>query len=147
MHQVYELALGVVRDGMFFRTGGYGAHLGDGAPLCKLVVVRPAPKLGRPKGKKQYPPRRAVRRAPARQWAYALDIGGNWWSIQILANGHARARTVSAPPYKHLGIRRVGWLPTLAHTARTELAAAQATWQALQDAAHIEQLRQRCPLV
>lgn len=90
--------------------------------------------------------------------AYGVDLAGNWWYVRYHEQqGHASAHRVKAPNYSRIPRRpapmgarkRSQWgaLRDMVDAAIRDLAAARNTWQSQQDAAHIEQLRQRCPLV
>lgn len=148
LHQNYVQAFGRIEGDIFYRTGGYGEQLGIGAPMCKVLTARPAKKLGRPRGKKPQQFRAYLKRpAPAVTVLYAMDWQGHLWSMRQDAQGLVRARTLDCIPYAALRTGRRQMLRDIQSRVIAELAAAQATWQANQDAAHIEQLRQRCPLV
>ena len=130
LHQIYEVGLGAVRDGIYWRRQGVGHELGDGAPYLLLVAQRSAPRRGRrPKG-------HGARKQ--QMHAYGLSADGKWYSIRWDDPHHALARTIAGAPYHKLGRARVGWLPTL------KVKAAQALHAAM--AEHLRRVK-RCDLI
>lgn len=129
LHQIFDVALGHVEGGIFYRHSGHGAELGQNAPMIYLTHQKAGGLLGRPPvwGEGTRTDGRQPKRAPATQ-AYGMDARGRWWSVRYTASG-ARARTMTGTPYARLrksptGKRRRTYIPQLQERAAAELAAA-----------------------